>query len=196
MIPRRLIRCVPEDTTDEVEQWWDGWRRLHPAWEAITYRDPIDPAEFPALGRLFGSCVAGAQLAGLVRLEVVARLGGVYVDSDIEPLRPIDDLLAHPCFIGTEDGHYLTDAMFGAEVGHPGIVQCVERVSQMDMASGPQATGPFNTTYVLSGRDDVTVLARRMLYPYSYTERHRRGEDFAVTSPESYCVHHWHASWV
>lgn len=196
MIPRRLIRCVPEVTTDEVEHWWWRWTDLHPEWEWVTFRDPIDPAQFPLLGHLFGSCVAGAQLAGLVRLEAVLTLGGVYVDSDVEPLRPIDDLLAHPCFIGTEDGHHLTDAMFGAERGHPGIFECVRRVRAMDMAAGAQATGPLNTTAVLTGRDDVTVLARRMLYPYTYLERERRNEPFAETSPESYCVHHWHASWV
>lgn len=195
MIPARLIRCVPEHTTDEVERWWSEWIELHPSWEHVTFRDPIDRDLFPLTGYLFDDCTSGAQLAGLVRLEAVLHLGGVYIDSDVEPLRAIDDLLMHPCFIGTEDGTHLTDAIFGAERGHTGIAQCVERVRQTGMSGGAQETGPLNTTRVLTGRDDVTVLARRMFYPYSYTERVRRAENFRLSSPESYCVHHWHASW-
>jgi len=195
LIPPRFIRCVPQHTTDEVEGWWKRWQELHPRWEALTIRDPIDPALYPLTGHLFASCQHGAQLAGLVRLEVVYTLGGVYIDSDIEPLRPIDDLLYHPAFIGTEDGTVLTDAMFGAEKEHPGIRACIDRVAGMPMSAGPHATGPGNTTAVLAGRDDVTILARRMLFPYDYRAKHRRGEDFRVTSPESYCVHHWAFSW-
>lgn len=195
VIPRRLIRCVPETTTELVEGWWAKWRKLHPGWEHVTIRDPIDPARFPLTGHLFSSCVHGAQVAGLVRLEAVHSTGGVYVDSDVEPLRPIDDLLHHPCFIGTEDGTHLTDAMFGAEREHPGIGECLRRVVTMPMTDGPQATGPLNTTACLSGRDDVTVLAARMLYPYSYLERGRASPDWAAEFPDSYAVHHWAFSW-
>ncbi len=194
-IPRRLVRCVPEDTTTEVESWWCEWRELHPSWDHVTIRDPIDPLEFPLTGHLFSSCVHGAQIAGLVRLEAVFRDGGVYCDSDMQPLRPIDDLLRHPCFIGTEDGHFLTDAMFGAEAGHPGIEECLRRVVTLPMELGPQATGPFNTTACLTGRDDVTILAARMLYPFSYLQRGRTSPDWRSEFPDSYAVHHWAFSW-
>lgn len=195
MIPRRLIRCVPAVTPDDQEEYWHQWQQLHPSWEFVTYRDPIDPAGFPLLGDLFDQCVHGAQLAGLVRLEAVWHLGGIYVDADMEPLRAIDDLLVHPCFIGTEDGYHLTDAMFGAEPNHPGIRACIDRVKTLDMSSGPGVTGPHNTTAVLKDRPDVTVLAQRMFYPYTYLEKERAGEDFAETSPESYAVHRWAFSW-
>lgn len=194
-IPRRLIRCVPVVVPDRFEGFWLRWQALHPGWELVTVQDPIDPADWPLTGHLFADCVHGAQVAGLVRLEAVHRWGGVYVDADMEPLRPIDDLLAHPCFIGTEDGTHLTDAMFGAERGHPGIGNALRRVVEMAMSAGPQATGPLNTTAALAGRDDVTVLARRMLYPFDYRERERTHEDWATLSPESYAAHHWAFSW-
>lgn len=195
MIPPRLIRCVPETTTDEVEAWWDDWRRLHPGWDHVTIRDPIDPDDFPVTGHLFNSCVHGAQVAGLVRLEEVWSRGGVYVDSDVQPLRPINGLLCHPCFIGTEDGHHLTDAVIGAEAGHDGIRRCLDRVLTIPMAAGPQFTGPMNTTACLSGRADVTILAARAFYPYSYLERGRTSPDWQAEFPDSYGVHHWAFSW-
>jgi hypothetical protein len=83
MIPRRLIRTVPEQTVDEVEGFWSRVVELHPGWEHVTYRDPIDAALFPVTSPLWGRCRSGAQRAGLIRLEALARVGGIYLDSDV-----------------------------------------------------------------------------------------------------------------
>ena len=222
MIPKRLIRCVPEVIPDAWEANWLKWCDEYyttrviglTAWDCVTIQDPIDPVLFPLLGRYHRYATSGAQLAGMVRLETVWRYGGVYVDADMEPLRAIDELRRHPLFICTEDGVHLTDAMFGAEKNHPGLLATIEHVARLyeDWLSacavpfpeddspppdppGAQATGPLATTHCLSRRPDVTVLAQRMFFPYTYLEPERAGEDFARTSPESYAVHRWSHSW-
>lgn len=103
MIPRILHRVVPEHTTADVETFWQRFREMHPTWELRTWRDPLNSEEFE-LGHLFGRCRRGAELADVVRLEVLHRYGGIYVDSDCEPWRPLDPLLHHSFFIGTENG--------------------------------------------------------------------------------------------
>lgn len=92
-IPRILHRTVPAETTDEVEQWWAKFAEIHPGWEMRTYREPIDPSEWPLTGFLFDRCANGAQKAGLIRLEALFTFGGVYVDSDVEPFRSLEPLL-------------------------------------------------------------------------------------------------------
>ena len=92
-IPRILHRTVPKETTEQVEGWWDQLQALHPDWEAHTWREPINPDDFPLVGRLLDACQTGAQRADLIRLEVLYRFGGFYVDSDCEPFRPFDSLL-------------------------------------------------------------------------------------------------------
>ena len=110
---------------DRFEAFWEQAQRLHAGWEFRTWQIPLEPRDFE-LGHKFGQCTSGAQLAGLVRLEVLWRYGGVYVDMDIEPLRPFDDLLRLPGFVGTEDGAVLTDALLAAEPGHPGFRACID----------------------------------------------------------------------
>lgn len=197
-IPRILHTSLPREVPLDWSLFLTGKQELLEGWSSMIYQDPLPPAAFE-LGDLFVRCTTGAQLAGLVRLEQLWRWGGVYLDADVELLRPLDDLLAHPLFICTEDGVHLTDAVIGAEPEHPGIRACMDRARQILEADGPhptaQATGPLNTTAVLTGRDDVTVLARRAFYPYSYLEPERRLEDFRTTSPDSYGVHHWSFSW-
>lgn len=190
MIPKILHRVVPAEVPDRFEGFWDAWCEMHPGWVQFTWQDPLNPSDWE-LGPLFHRCSAGAQLAGLVRLEVVFRLGGVYIDMDMEPVRPLDELLVHDLFIGTEGGGVLTDAMFGATPRHPGLGACVELLGSGWWDANPSVTGPLLTTQMLSGRDDVTVLPKEAFYPYLWTEPERAGEEF----PDSFAVHRWNHSW-
>lgn len=195
-IPRRLVRTVPDRALPEVEQWWREWGQLHPRWELVTYRDPLDPRQFPLTRGCWPNCTNGAQLAGLVRLEVLWHHGGVYVDSDVQPLRNIGPLLQCEAFAAWEDPRCVPDAVLGAIAHHPAIRECIELATER-CSAGEDAwrTGPGVTTEVLPGRDDVLLLPPGALYPYHYTEKHRATEDHAA-NPWAYAVHHWHGSWL
>lgn len=58
------------------------------------------------------------QLADVYSYELVRCLGGIYANTDIEPLRalPLDGLDA---FVVGEDTRFLSNALMGAEAGHP-----------------------------------------------------------------------------
>src|SRR5690606_34232415 len=47
--------------------------------------------------------------------------GGIYLDTDVEVVRPLDSLLHHQAFSGFEDEHYLQSGTMGAAAGHPWI---------------------------------------------------------------------------
>ena len=205
MIPRILVRCVPERTDRQIEAWWSEWCALHPDWEHVTYRDPLDPDQFPLTSPLWERCTSGAQLAGLVRLEALARHGGIYLDSDVEPYRPLTPLLGLQAFAGWEDHEVVPDAVLGATAGHPAILACldlaVERLcgDSSDWRTGPGAwgTGPGVTTTILPGRDDVLLLPPGSFYPAHYSRKDR--VDWANvrrTNPWAFGAHRWHASWV
>lgn len=204
MIPPRLIRTIPEHVTDEVERFWEKACELHPDWQHVTYREPIEPAWFPITGHLFAACQSGAQKAGLIRLEVLLNGGGVYIDSDVELYRPLDCLLSLGGFAAWEDPEVVPDAVLAAEPEHPAIREClrlaVERFGSGSgdwrTGSGAWATGPGVTTTVLPNRDDFAVLPPGTFYPYHYTERERRHWDHKGTQPWSFGAHHWHASWL
>lgn len=120
-IPKQLHRIWvgPNPLPNAAVVLWEGFRALHPDWELTTWTEPIDPAAYE-LGRLFRSCQHPAQLADLLRIELLWQHGGVYVDVDCEAIRPFDPLLEHLLFIGANQGE-LQNAVIGSIPGHPGL---------------------------------------------------------------------------
>lgn len=205
MIPTELHRTVPAEIDVDVELRWLHWQETHPRWSAYTWRDPLDAASFPISSHVWPHVTSGAQLAGLVRLEVLYHRGGIYLDSDVDPGRRTLDALREvgPVWVCSEDGRHLTDAVIGAEHEHPAVRRALDRAVQMievavadgEPVPGAQATGPLNLTEAWRGRDDVTVLAARCFYPYSYTQRDEMADVDALDWHDSFGVHRWAFSW-
>lgn len=194
-IPRILHRTVPEQTDGEVEANWRLFKKLHPGWQYMTHRDPMDPKDWPMTGAHWSKCSSGAQKAGLIRLEALYRWGGVYVDSDCEPYRSLEPLLDLKLFAAWEDRNVIPDAVIGAEPEHPAIKECIRLAIKL-LPQGAWHSGPGVTTRVLQKRNDVTLLPPGTFYPYHYHEKQRRNEDHKSQQPWAFMAHHWAGSWL
>lgn len=195
-IPRILHRTVPAETSEQVEAWWAEFERLHPGWDCKTYREPIDPAEWPLTGDLFERCQNGAQKAGLIRLEALHRDGGVYVDSDCEPFSSLEPYLRCGAFAGWEDAHVVPDAVLGFRQGHSALeVMIAKARASIEGGGDAWLSGPGVTTEVLPGRDDVLLLPPGAFYPMHYLDRNTRELVQQERPPWSPLMHHYAHSW-
>ena len=195
-IPRIIHRTVPTETTDEVEQWWSETEALHPGWDCRTYREPIDPAEWPITGDLFARCQNGAQKAGLIRLEALFTYGGVYLDSDVKPFRSLEPLLHCQAFAGWEDETTVPDAVLGARPGHPAFELMLAK-ARASIEGGGDAwlSGPGVTTETLPTRPDVLCLPPGAFYPFHYLEKGKGTATNDNPPPYAFVAHQWHHSW-
>jgi hypothetical protein len=196
-IPRILHRVVPEKTTPQVEQWWSAFEDMHPGWELKTHRDPLAPKDWPETSPYWGQVRNGAQLADLIRLEALLRWGGVYVDSDCQPLRSFEPLMSVPAFAAWEDSRCVPNAVLGATAQHPAIRQCLELAIER-LPEGTWAAGPGVTTDVLVGRPDVLLLPPQAFYGVHYRDRDREAlmpAYSASDNPWAFVLHHYAYSW-
>lgn len=58
-------------------------------------------------------------VSDVVRLWALQKYGGIYVDTDVEILRPLDEFLEHGFFGGFESFCRLQTGLMGAKKGHP-----------------------------------------------------------------------------
>lgn len=197
MIPRRLIRTVPETTTDQVEEFWSDACALHPHWEHVTLRDPVDRSGFPLTAHLWDTCESGAQKADLIRAEELLHRGGLYVDSDVEVYRSFEPLMDLQGFAGWDCKEYVPNAVMGFRPGHPAIKRVVElAVERHHRGTWPAGVGV--TSEVLKGRDDVVLFPPGSFYPVFWRDAHRgrvKWDRVPIEQPWAYCAHRAHHSW-
>lgn len=101
-----------------AEKCMDSWRRMMPGveirrWDESNY--DVGTVPYTAKAAREGKWAFASDYA---RLDIVYRHGGIYLDVDVELLKPLDELLALPAFCGMEQGAKVnTGLAFGAEAG-------------------------------------------------------------------------------
>src|SRR5262245_30464019 len=135
-------------------------RNTHPTWEIKVWQDPIRPNGF-LLEKYWSKVKSGAAFADLLRLDILYRLGGVYVDCDLKLLKALDYLLKEfDLFVASEDGYYLTNALIGARKESPVLLHLINQlcIAEPDWNLPPNmTTGPISSTQNLKCRKDVAV---------------------------------------
>lgn len=197
MIPKRLVRTVPETTTVEQERLWDIATALHPDWQHVTWRDPVDSEAFPLTSPYWGDCESGAQLADLIRVEDLYHSGGIYVDSDVEVLKPFDVLCGHQGFAAWEDHLIVCNAVMGFTPGHPALKEVIDAAIAR-RHKGTWLAGVAVTTEVFKHRTDMYLMPPQSFYPVHWRDAHRGMTNWKQTAkdnPWAFCLHKYAASW-
>ncbi|CAE8596550.1 unnamed protein product, partial [Polarella glacialis] len=138
VIPLRLhqIWLGPRQLPAECQQFAQGWRGRHPAWEYRLWTDADAEAELqdlPRMAEAFRAAKNPAEKSDLLRLAIVLHHGGLYVDVDFECLRPFDELHDRVSFytgISNVAAFELNNGLFAAAPGHPLLRYLCERVGR------------------------------------------------------------------
>ncbi|WP_280178412.1 glycosyltransferase family 32 protein [Skermanella aerolata] len=142
-----------------------------------------------------------AFVADYMRLWALHNEGGIYMDTDVEVIRPFDDLLVKPFFLGRESPTSVGVGIIGATKGHP-FLKLV-----LDKLDGEANTGRITfqplpelvyTLLQTQEAKDITILPEECCYPYNpySSEVIRRKPLLSNMSEKTYCVHHWEGSWL
>lgn len=199
MIPRILhFIWVGSPVPEPVRVRWDAWRRMHPAWTVRTWTSAAMsstdalPATEPVL------------IADFLRLEKVLDYGGVYVDSDTWPLRPLDPLTGDvPTWVSTIRPGLVNNAAFGARPGDPFLEavweQAVYRLRNNTHRRLNYIAGPPLWTRVHRDHPDVTALPAEAFTPISHGPAARRAARdltaVAAAYPSAYSIHEFSQAW-
>lgn len=203
MIPRVVHRIWLGGPEPEWTQpFADTWRL--PGWNLRQWNEDSVASLFPLFNQsLFDNPPdltpnhLGQFRADLLRYEILHRFGGVWVDTDLECLRPIEPLIdGHECFAAWEEqGRWIANGFMGAAPGHPFIGRLIDGIPASVRRNEGQRpnrlTGPQYLTrqWRAHGRREMAVIEQRLVYPYGHREiaDNGPGRDWG----DAYCVHHW-----
>ena len=104
---------------------FESWKKYCPDYEIIEWNeDNFDINMIPYVKEAY-EAKKWAFVADYARLWIVYHYGGIYLDTDVELLRPLDNLLASEAFFGSEDEKSIATGLgFGARKGN-NVVKCM-----------------------------------------------------------------------
>ncbi len=140
------------------------------------------------------------------RLDILYNYGGIYIDTDVELVRNLDELLYQPAFCGVEKwGNINMGGCSGAVKGHPMIRRLIEARENVSFiredgslnleTCGIYETQPFikegmrvnNQVQTVCG---MTVYSSDYFHPYDYMS----GE--LTMTKNTFSIHHFNGGWL
>ncbi|MCF2570489.1 glycosyl transferase [Mediterraneibacter glycyrrhizinilyticus] len=127
MIPKIIHYCwfgrKPKSAL--VEKCIASWKKYCPDWDIKEWNEDNFDITVNAFCLEAYNQKKWAFVSDYVRFDVLNRYGGVYVDTDVEILKPIDRFLIYSLFAGHETDQWIAPGLIlGSEPGHP-ILQMV-----------------------------------------------------------------------
>ena len=188
-----------------VEKCIKSWQKYCPDYEIICWNeDNFDLSQNRYMQEAYEAGM-WAFASDYARLKIVYDHGGVYLDTDVELLKPIDDLLECNGFMGfDEKGIVSTGLGFGAERGNKIVEAFLADYTDIPFrlpdGSYDLTPCPDRNTAALQrlGMDtgntdqvfmDTVFLPREYLCPMDYYTGKK------TVTPKTYSIHHYNASW-
>jgi len=192
---------------EKIQKCYDSWKKFLPEYRFELW----DDERVHALNNKWCEeaivCQKYAFAADYVRFYAVYNYGGIWLDTDVEVVKPLDSLCELQYFIGEENcGFRWGSGVFGAEKGVPWIKRCLDYYQnkafinpfgEMRMQILPWVMQKsIESAYMVKKcetieewTEDTNVVC---IFPeYWFTRLPMASED----NENSYTIHHFTASW-
>lgn len=190
----------------EAQKCIASWRKYCPDYKIIEWNESNYDVNKNYYTKTTYANKQWAFLTDYVRLDVIANNGGIYLDTDVELLKPLDLLLANEAYLGQEkNGRVNTGLGFGAIRDHDFIKEnrsfyennnnimgrngklrkiiCVDVTSSLLLSKGFRANSK------------IQVIGGVKIYPVEYFCPKQIGTNKIRITNNTFSIHHFDASW-
>lgn len=208
MIPKKIHYCwfgrgeMPELAKKCIE----SWKKYLPDYEIKEWNeDNFDMEMYPYVKEAY-KCRKYAFVTDVVRLYALYTEGGIYMDTDVEVLKPLDRFLTHVAFSGFEDDENIPTGIMAAEKGSKWAKENLEYYNNRHFI---KEDGSYDVT------TNVTTITNYMLqfglkqnntyqdfpglitfYPKDYFCPKSHIDEKLYLTKNSYTIHHFSGSWI
>lgn len=123
MIPKKIhyVWLGRGEKNERIKACIESWRKYLPDYEIIEWNEDNFPIDYNDFTKQSYEAGKYAFTSDVVRLYALYTEGGIYMDTDVEVYKPLDEFLEEEAFTGFEDVHYPVTATMGSEKGNPVI---------------------------------------------------------------------------
>ncbi len=214
MIPKKIHYCwFGGNALGENERKCiTSWKKFCPEFEIIEWNESNCDLNVNNFVRQAYELKEYAFVADFFRYYVIYENGGIYLDTDVELIKPLDDLLDNEFYCGIEKNdadninHISSGIGFGGVKNNSVSKRLIEYYSSNDFTDGNgkpiKKCGPMVETPILiemgfdENKDCLQKLQEATVYPSEYfaPKSFKTGE-IKVTE-NTYSIHHYAMSWI
>ena len=205
MIPKVIHYCWfgNNPKNKDIEKCMASWKKFCPDYEIIEWNESnFDINCIPFVKQAYDA-KKWAFVTDYARLKIIYENGGIYLDTDVELLKPLDELLTLDAYVGLQSAEYINTGLgFGAVKGNQLIYdvmndyneRCFSDENCQKLACPIINTEIFtengfiheNKLQVVNG---VTILPIEYLNPMD-------SETYIIhLTDKTYSIHHYSTSW-
>jgi inositol phosphorylceramide mannosyltransferase catalytic subunit len=176
---------------DLYRKWADELRAMHPGWEYRLWGDDdfgwlANQDVYDMADRIVPGHKVGQLKSNVARYEILSRYGGIWLDADIQPLRPLDSVWGPEAWAGWErQDEWVGTSVMGGTAGAPFWQHCIRGVAEKGYP-GPQEVRFVTGIHRKYG--GLHVYPESTFYPYRTHDIGSPPSDFG----QSLVAHHWH----
>ncbi len=137
MIPKVIHYCWfgggPKN--ELIEKCIASWKRFCPDYEVIEWNESnYDVLSHPFMKKAFENR-KWAFVSDYARIDLLYRLGGVYLDTDVELLKSLDSFMDLDFFAGFENEKYVAFGLgVGSVAGHPVLRDLLDAYDRLELS--------------------------------------------------------------
>ena len=212
MIPKIIHYCWVggNPLTPLAQKCIASWKKHCPDFEIIRW----DETNYDFSKNQYMAQTYEAKKWGFVpdyaRLDIIYQYGGIYLDTDVEIVKPLDELLNNAAFCGVENfcQNGITIALglgFGAEPGHPLIKEMMDdyenlrfynQDGSLNLTASPVYQTAFLTKKGLLNVDKIQTVSGMTVYPKQYFNPTNLDTGRIQLTNKTVSIHHYAASWL
>ena len=192
-LPELAVKCI------------ESWKKYCPDYEIMEWNEKNFPPEFNDYVKEAYECKKWAFVSDVARLYALVKYGGVYMDTDVEVLKPLDDILVYDAISGFEAIDSIPTGLMAAKKEHPlfqrllsdyngehflyedgtmNMTTNVVRITEACLEYGLELNNKMQTV------GDFTLMPKEYFCPKDHIT-----EEITVTS-NTYTIHHFSSSWI
>nr|WP_165056682.1 MULTISPECIES: glycosyltransferase [unclassified Adlercreutzia] len=183
----------------------ESWRRYCPNYEIRRWDESNFDLNISPYAREAYQAKKWAFVTDYVRLYALVNFGGIYMDTDVEIVKPLDALLGYEAVSGFESETMILTGFMASEAGQPMFVKFLNDYSNLhfvkedgsfDKETNVKKITRICTRYGFAPNNMMQTVNGLTLLPKDYL----CPKDFATgvvrMTENTYAIHHFDGSWL
>ncbi len=192
-LPEMAVKCL------------ESWKKHCPDYEIIEWNEKNFPIDYNTYVKEAYEAKKWAFVSDVARLYALVEYGGVYMDTDVEVLKPIDDILKYDAISGFETSGSVPTGLMAAKKGHPFFKALladyegdhfVNDDGSYNISTNVERITSMCSTHGLELNDKEQTILDFTFMPHDYfCPKDIKTLDINITE-NTYTIHHFDGSWL